>query len=118
MTIQQLKYVVEISRSGSINEAAKKLFVSQPSLSEAIKELEKEMNITIFERTNKGIRLSTDGAEFLGYAKQIIEQSELLENRYIKSIPQKKHFSVASQHYAFAVNAFVNLIKTNNTIII
>jgi DNA-binding transcriptional LysR family regulator len=111
MTLQQLKYVIEIVNSGSMNEAAKHLFIAQPSLSTAIKELEAELNIEIFLRTNKGITLSTDGAEFLGYARQIIEQAELLELRYFNAKPSKQHFSVSTQHYAFAVNAFVNLIQ-------
>lgn len=111
MTLQQLKYAIEISNRGSINEAAKRLFITQPSLSNAIMELEKELNITIFTRTNKGISVSVDGAEFLGYARQVIEQSELLETRYLNSKPSAQHFSVSTQHYAFAVNAFVDLIR-------
>lgn len=111
MTLQQLKYVIEIANRGSMNEAAKRLFISQPSLSNAIKELERELQITIFERTNKGISLSVEGAEFLGYARQVIEQAELLENRYMHAKPSPQHFSVSTQHYAFAVNAFVNLVQ-------
>ena len=115
MTLQQLKYAIEISNRGSINEAAKHLFITQPSLSNAIMELEKELNITIFTRTNKGISVSVDGAEFLGYARQVIEQSELLETRYLNSKPSVQHFSVSTQHYAFAVNAFVDLIREYGT---
>lgn len=111
MTLQQLKYVVKIARSGSITKAAKELFISQPSLSNSIMELENEIGITIFNRTNKGIIISTDGAEFLGYAKQVIEQAELLESHYSNKKLVKQNFSVSTQHYAFAVNAFVNLIK-------
>ncbi len=111
MTLQQLKYAIEIATRGSINEAAKRLFISQPSLSNAIKELEAELNITIFERTNKGISISVKGAEFLGYARQVLEQTELLENRYLDAKPSPQHFSVSTQHYAFSVNAFVNLMK-------
>ncbi|GAB6988569.1 LysR family transcriptional regulator [Paenibacillus pini] len=111
MTLQQLKYVIEVANRGSMNEAAKRLFISQPSLSNAIKELEKEIRITIFERTNKGISLSKEGAEFLGYARQVIDQSELLESRYLNAKPSPQHFSVSTQHYAFAVNAFVNLVS-------
>lgn len=111
MTLQQLKYVIEIAARGSINEAARRLFISQPSLSTAIKELEAELKITIFERTNKGISISVEGAEFLGYARQVLEQSELLENRYLNAKPSPQHFAVSTQHYAFAVNAFVNLIN-------
>lgn len=111
MTLQQLKYAVEIAKWGSINIAAKKLFITQPSLSNAVRELENEMNIIIFERTNRGVSVTVDGAEFLGYARQIIEQSELLEKRYLNAPPSSQHFSVSTQHYAFAVNAFVDLIK-------
>lgn len=111
MTLQQLKYVIEIANRGSMNEAAKRLFISQPSLSNAIKDLEEELRITIFERTNKGISLSKEGAEFLGYARQVTEQAELLEGRYLNAKPSPQHFSVSAQHYAFAVNAFVNLVR-------
>ncbi|OZB96674.1 LysR family transcriptional regulator [Paenibacillus sp. XY044] len=111
MTLQQLKYVIEVANRGSMNEAAKRLFISQPSLSNAIKDLEEELNITIFERTNKGITLSKEGAEFLGYARQVTEQAELLESRYLNAKPSPQHFSVSTQHYAFAVNAFVHLVN-------
>ncbi|GAE34744.1 LysR family transcriptional regulator [Halalkalibacter akibai] len=111
MTLQQLKYVIEIVLCGSINEAARRLYVSQPSLSKAVKELETELGITIFTRTSRGITLSPDGAEFLGYARQVVEQTELLERRYFNSAPSQQLFSVSTQHYAFAVNAFVEMIK-------
>ncbi|QNK55104.1 LysR family transcriptional regulator [Paenibacillus sp. PAMC21692] len=111
MTLQQLKYVIEVASRGSINEAAKRLFISQPSLSNAIKELELEMGISIFERTNKGITLSKEGVEFLSYARQVVEQAELLESRYLNAKPSPQHFSVSTQHYAFAVNAFVSLVR-------
>ncbi|MFC7680899.1 LysR family transcriptional regulator [Paenibacillus sp. GCM10028914] len=111
MTLQQLKYAIEVATRGSMNEAAKRLFISQPSLSNAIRDLEEEFQITIFERTNKGISLSKEGAEFLGYARQVVEQAELLENRYVNAKPSPQHFSVSTQHYAFAVNAFVNLVR-------
>ena len=114
MTLQQLKYAVEIARCGSITKATRQLFISQPSLSNAIMELENEIGITIFNRTNKGIIVSSEGAEFLGYAKQVIEQAELLESRYSNKKSVKQNFSVSTQHYAFAVSAFVNLIKEYN----
>lgn len=111
MTLQQLKYIITVAETGTISEAAKKLFISQPSLTNAIKELEKEMNITIFDRTNKGILVSKDGEIFLGYARQVIEQAALLESTY-KNEPQvRQQFCVSTQHYSFAVNAFVDLIK-------
>lgn len=111
MTLQQLRYVLEVAARGSMNEAAKRLFISQPSLSSAIRDLEEEIKVTIFQRTNKGIMLSKEGAEFLGYARQVIEQAELLESRYLNAKPAPQHFSVSTQHYAFAVNAFVKLVQ-------
>lgn len=111
MTLQQLKYVTTTANIGSISEAAKRLFVSQPSLTKAIKELEKEMGITIFDRTNKGITVSKEGERFLGYARQVLEQAALLEEQYKSQSGGKKQFSVSTQHYSFAVNAFVELLK-------
>ena len=111
MTLQQLKYVIEVAKAKSISEAAKNLFISQPSLTNAIKELEKEMNITIFLRTNKGILISKEGEIFLGYARQVLEQAYLLEEKYLKQDKRKQQFCVSTQHYSFAVNAFVDIIK-------
>lgn len=112
MTIQQLKYIIKIVECGSITEAARQLYISQPSLSAALKEIETEFGIEIFYRTSKGISLSSDGTEFLSYARQIVEQSELLEQRYTNKKPLKQLCSISTQHYAFAVNAFVNLISS------
>lgn len=111
MTLQQLKYVIEVADKGSMSEAAKNLFVSQPSLSNSIKELENEIHVNIFVRSNKGIKVSQEGREFLGYARQVIEQSNLLEERYCGQRNVKKKFCISTQHYSFAVNAFVDLIK-------
>ena len=111
MTLQQLKYVVTIAEKGTISEAAKELFVSQPALTKAVKELEEEVNIRIFSRTNKGIIVSTEGDRFLGYARQVLEQMNLLEEEYKKGNQITRHFSVSTQHYSFAVNAFVDVIK-------
>lgn len=111
MTLQQLKYVTTIANIGSISEAAKRLFVSQPSLTKAIKELEREMGITIFDRTNKGITVSKEGERFLGYARQVLEQAALLEEQYKSQGGGKKQFSVSTQHYSFAVSAFIELLK-------
>lgn len=111
MTLQQLKYIVEIVNRGSMREAASRLYVSQPSLSAAVKELETELGFDIFIRSNKGISLSMQGSEFLGYARQVLEQAELLENRFLGKKPARRIFSVSAQHYAFAVNAFVSLIR-------
>lgn len=111
MTLQQLKYVVTVAETGTITEAANRLYISQPSLTNAIHELEKEMHITIFLRTNKGILLSREGEDFLGYARQVLEQASILEDKYKGTAGGKKKFCVSTQHYSFAVNAFVDLIK-------
>ena len=111
MTLQQLKYVITVAETGTITEVANQLFISQPSLTNAIHELEKEMNIVIFNRTNKGISLSKEGEGFLGYARQVLEQAAILEDKYKRNGGGKKQFCVSTQHYSFAVNAFVDLIK-------
>lgn len=111
MTLQQLKYVITVAETGTITDAANRLFISQPSLTNAIHELEKEMNIVIFHRTNKGISISKEGEDFLGYARQVLEQAAVLEDKYKRNNGGKKHFCVSAQHYSFAVNAFVDLIK-------
>ncbi len=111
MTLQQLKYIVTVAERGTLSEAARELFISQPSLTKSIKELEKEMELTIFDRTNKGIQASKEGETFLGYARQVLEQANLLEEHYKEKAGGKQEFCVSTQHYSFAVNAFVNLIK-------
>lgn len=111
MTLQQLKYVVTVAEVGTITEAANRLYIAQPSLTNAIHELEKEMNVRIFNRTNKGISLSGEGEEFLGYARQVLEQAAILNDRFKNNSGGKKQFCVSTQHYSFAVNAFVDLIK-------
>ena len=111
MTLQQLKYIITVADTGTITEAANRLYISQPSLTNAIHELEKEMNIVIFNRTNKGISLSKEGEIFLGYARQVLEQAAILEDKYKSGNGGKKQFCVSTQHYSFAVNAFVDLIK-------
>lgn len=115
MTLQQLRYVIKIVECGSITDAARQLYISQPTLSTAVKELETELGIEIFYRNPKGISLSADGTEFLSYARQIIEQTQLLESRYTDKKPSRQICSVSTQHYAFAVNAFVNLIASLKT---
>lgn len=111
MRIQQLHYIIKIAETGSMNEASKQLFITQPSLSNAVRDLEREMGITIFLRNPKGITLTKDGIEFLSYARQVVEQTELLEERYKSPGAKRQLFSVSSQHYAFVVNAFVSLLK-------
>lgn len=111
MTLQQLRYVTMVAKTGTITEAANKLYISQPSLTSAIHELENEMNIVIFRRTNKGVSITKEGEDFLGYARQVLEQAAILEDKYKKNSGGKKQFCVSTQHYSFAVNAFVDLIK-------
>ncbi|WP_054743090.1 LysR family transcriptional regulator [Cellulosilyticum ruminicola] len=111
MTLQQLRYVAMAAEKGTLTDAARELYISQPSLTKCIKELEKEIGIQIFERTNKGIMLSKKGEEFLAYARQVIEQADILEEKYTHKTAMKQEFCVSTQHYSFAVNAFVDLIK-------
>ena len=111
MTLQQLKYAVTVSECGNITAASQKVFISQPSLTAAIHELEKEIGISIFSRTNKGVIVTNEGSEFLGYARQVLEQTSLLEEKYLGKTQSHNRFSVTCQHYSFAVNAFVDVIK-------
>ena len=111
VNITQLKYVLEIARSASMREAASRLYVSQPALSASIRELEEELGILIFERTNKGISLTKAGREFLVYAKKAVSQYKILEDRYLSKDTDKEHFSVSTQHYNFAIKAFTEVIK-------
>ena len=111
MTLNQLKYAITVANAKSLNEAARILFISQPSLSTAIKELEEEIGIELFRRTNRGISLTPEGEEFIGYARQVTEQYQLLESKYIEKAESKKKFSVSMQHYTFAVKAFVEMVK-------
>lgn len=111
MTLQQLKYIVTVAETGNITEAAKRLFIAQPSLTNAIRELESEMQVTIFNRTNKGVAVTNEGDVFLSYARQILEQVGLLEEKYLNVKERRPRFSVSCQHYSFAVNAFVDVIK-------
>lgn len=103
MTLLQLKYIITIAESGSLNEAAKRLFIAQPSPTSAVKELENELGITIFSRTNKGVLLTSEGEEFLGYARQVMEQTNLIAERYLGTGQAKHQFCVSTQHYSFAV---------------
>lgn len=110
MTLQQLRYILKIVECGSLNEAAKQLYITQPSLSSVVQELEQEFGIEILRRSARGVSLTVDGAEFLSYAKQVMEQSDLMEQRYKAQNPTRRLLAVSTQHYAFAVNAFVNLL--------
>ena len=111
MTLNQLKYVIALSQENSINNAAKKLFISQPALTAALKSLEEEIGFDIFLRTKSGISLTVKGSEFLGYAKSVIEQYDILDAKYISGTNAKRTFHVSMQHYTFAVNAFVEVIR-------
>lgn len=111
MTLTQLNYAITVANANSMNEAARSLFISQPSLSAAIKELEEEIGVELFRRTNRGISLTPEGEEFIGYARQVTEQYKLIESRYISKEKIKKKFGVSTQHYTFAVNAFVEMVK-------
>lgn len=111
MTLQQLQYAVTVASVGTITEAAERLYITQPSLTTAIRELEKEMNLTIFIRSNRGVAVSKEGEVFLGYARQILEQTELLKEKYTNERQWGRNFCVSTQHYSFAVNAFVELIQ-------
>ncbi len=113
MNVSQLKYVLEVSTSSSMREAATKLFISQPALSASIKELETELGILIFERTNKGISITDEGREFITYAQKVVGQYEILEERYLSKDSDKERFSVSTQHYNFPIRAFTEVIKKN-----
>ena len=114
MNIYQLKYVLEVASSSSMREASTKLYVSQPALSVSIHELEEELGILIFERTNKGVTLTDAGREFLSYAKKAVGQYEILEERYLSKDCEKERFSVSAQHYNFAIKAFTDVIREMN----
>ncbi len=111
MTLTQLRYAIAIAEEKSMNKAAKRLFVSQPSLSASIKDLEEQVGVVLFYRSNRGIMVTPQGEEFIGYARQVVEQYQLLEEKYQLSGPAKKKFAVSMQHYSFGVSAFVELVK-------
>lgn len=109
MTLQQLRYLIAIAEYGSINAAAQNLYASQSNLSTAIKELEQELGITIFTRSNRGVTLTNDGTELLGYARQVIEQADMLEDRYAGAGTKHARLAISTQHYAFSVQAFMEV---------
>lgn len=115
MTLQQIHYALTISEVGSMNKAAEALFISQPSLTSAIRELEKDAGITIFIRTGRGVTPTKEGAEFLSYARQVYQQYELLQEKYGEQGSVKRKFGVSTQHYSFAVKAFVETVKKFDT---
>ena len=114
MNINQIRYVLETAASSSMRAAAEKLYVTQPALSAGIRELEEELGILIFERTNKGIKLTEEGHEFITYAKRAVMQYQVLEDRYLSKDRNRERFSVSAQHYNFAIRAFSNMIKKHN----
>lgn len=111
MTLTQLHYLLTIAEMKSLNKAAEQLYVSQPSLTSALKELEKELGITLFYRSGRGVTLTNDGMEFLLYARQLYSQYENILEKYGKNGSCKKKFGVSTQHYSFAVKAFVEMAK-------
>ena len=111
MTLTQMNYIITISETGSLNKAAEALYISQPSLTNAVKELEKELGIIIFNRSGRGVTLTNDGAEFLLHAKELYGQYESILQKYGTGGSYKKKFGVSTQHYSFAVNAFVDVIR-------
>ena len=111
MTLQQLRYLIAISEYGSINAAAQRLYASQSNLSTAIKELEHELGVTIFTRSNRGVTLTNDGTELLGYARQVIEQADMMEERYARGRAGQRHLAVSTQHYYFSLQAFINVAE-------
>ena len=115
MTLQQLRYLIAIAEYGSINAAAQNLYASQSNLSTAIKELEQELGITVFTRSNRGVTLTNDGQEFIDYARQVYHQYETLAEKYAHPNELKKKFGVTTQHYSFAVKAFVEMAKSFDT---
>ena len=115
MTLQQIQYVVSVADTGSINRAAKELFISQSRLSGAVQELEQELGTTLFLRTNRGVRVTPEGEEFLGYAKQILDQYHLMEEKYLLREKRKRKFSVSMQHYTFAVQAFIRTVRDSGS---
>ena len=115
MTLQQLKYILTISATGSMNKAAEQLYVSQPSLTSSVQELEKEIGIKVFNRSGRGVTLTNDGAEFMQYARQVVGQFDVLAEKYISRSNVKKKFGVSTQHYSFAVKAFVEMVRHFDT---
>lgn len=115
MTLQQIKYVIKIADTGSLNRAAEKLYISQPSLTSTIHDLEDELGINIFNRTGRGVTLTNDGMEFLSSARQLYINYESIMEKYGENGSIKKKFGVSTQHYSFAVKSFVEMVKVFNT---
>ncbi len=114
MTLQQLKYIIAIANQGSLSKASEKEHISQPSMSAVLKDVEFEIGLSLFTRTNRGLTITPQGEEFLAYARQVVEQYSLIENKYINKQQNKQIFNISSQHYSFAVKAFINMVNTKS----
>ncbi|WP_133765540.1 LysR family transcriptional regulator [Amnibacterium kyonggiense] len=114
VTLQQLHYFIEVAAEGSISAAAELLYVAQPTMSAAMKDLEARVGRDLLVRSARGVALTTDGTEFLGYARQVVEQVALLEQRYLGRPPSRRLLGVSAQHYSFAVDAFVRMVKRSD----
>ena len=113
MTLQQLKYADAVASCGSISEAARKCFVTQPTLTEAVRALEEELRIAIFTRSSKGVSVTREGEEFLASARQILDDAARISEKYTGKAVRRPQFAVSCQHYAFAVEAFMEVVKAN-----
>lgn len=111
ITLQQLHYFIEVVAEGSITAAADMLYVAQPTMSAAMKDLETRVGRALLVRSARGVTPTTEGVEFLGYARQVVEQVALLEQRYLGRAPSRRLLGVSAQHYSFAVDAFVRMVK-------
>jgi len=113
MTLQQLKYADAVAACGSISEAARRCFVTQPTLTESMRLLEEELRIAIFTRSPKGVSLTREGEEFLASARQILDDAARISEKYTGKAVRRPQFAVSCQHYAFAVEAFMDVVKEN-----
>lgn len=111
MTLQQLRFLIAVAESGSINAAAQRLYTAQSNISNAVKSLEQELHLEIFTRSSRGVTLTNDGTELLGYARQVVEQADMLEARYEDGGTPQARLAISAQHYAFSVEAFVNVVE-------
>ena len=111
MTLQQLRFMIAVAEAGSINAAAQHLYTAQSNISGAIKSLENELGIEIFTRSSRGVTLTNEGTELLGYARQVVEQADMLEARYAQGGTPQARLSISAQHYAFSVQAFINVVE-------
>ncbi|MBQ9430395.1 MAG: LysR family transcriptional regulator [Kiritimatiellae bacterium] len=113
MTLQQLRYADAVATFGSISEAARRVFVTQPTLTESIRALEEELRVAIFTRSAKGVSVTREGEEFLASARQILDDASRITEKYTGKAVRRPQFAVSCQHYAFAVEAFMEVVKAN-----